>query len=498
MWKTGDNIYANKVQVIAGPDKTLQRPENGIKCAKSRAKWGEHMEGQTIVAVATPPGQGGIAVVRLSGPKSVEIASKIFVPQNARRIINKMPGYTAAYGEIRHLDRRVDDGVLLLFRAPASFTGEDVVELSCHGGTAVTGAVLEACVHAGAQPAGPGEFTRRAYENGKLSLTQAEAVMELVSAEGRQAASLAGDGLAGALHRTVLGTKERLVTLAGHLAAYVDYPEEDVEELTEGRFLQVVETERKNLENMINGYQRGMVLRQGVRAAIVGSPNVGKSTIFNLLAGFDRSIVTQVAGTTRDVVREQVQIGGILLHLADTAGLHETEDVVEQEGIRRSGRELEQASLVIAVFDGSQPFGEQERQLAEQCAGRLALGVVNKNDLPQIIDENTLNNAFKKLVFISALDDKSVETLENAIWELLEIAPAQAGSELIANQRQLAAAVEARDALAEAQAALAAGYSLDAAGVCLDDTLQALARLSGEDVSEAVIEEVFSKFCVGK
>ncbi len=320
----------------------------------------------------------------------------------------------------------------------------------------------------------------------------------MVSAEGRQAASLAAHGLDGALHRRIAEIRGRLLDLAAHLTAYVDYPEEDVEELTGEQFSWVVDSEMKNMEKLIDSYQDGAILRHGIQAVIVGSPNVGKSSLFNLITGYDRSIVTQEAGTTRDVVREQVQLGRVLLNLADTAGIHASDNAVEKEGIRRSGLEVERASLVIVVFDGSMPFGEEERQLAMRCAGKTALCVVNKNDLPQIITEKELRPYFSHIIWVSALRQNTVEVLENAIFERLQMHMPQEGSLLIANQRQLAAAVAARDALAGAGQALGAGYPLDVAGVHLDEALRALAQLTGEDVTDSVLDEVFSKFCVGK
>ena len=253
-------------------------------------------------------------------------------------------GYTALFGHFVDREEAFDEGVALFFRAPHSYTGEDVVELSCHGGSAVARRLVEACLAAGAQPAAPGEYTRRAFLNGKLGLTQAEAVMDLIAADGRQGAALANAALGGALAKKINAQKAQLTALQAHLAAWVDFPEEDVPELDPAHLRIVLGAVREELDGLIRSYDAGAVLREGVDCAIVGRPNAGKSTLLNLLAGFDRAIVTPVAGTTRDVVEQAVQLGDIRLNLFDTAGLRETEDAIEAEGIRRSWKKLEEAA----------------------------------------------------------------------------------------------------------------------------------------------------------
>ena len=328
------------------------------------------MQDSTIAAIATAPGAGGIAVVRLSGPESYAVAARVFRPANPDRTVAGAKGYTALFGTFLEGEDAFDEGVALFFRAPHSYTGEDVVELSCHGGSAVARRLVESCIEAGAAPAAPGEYTRRAFLNGKLSLTQAEAVMDLVSADGRQGAALANASLGGALARKIAAEKEALTSLQAHLAAWVDFPEEDVPELDETHLQAVLGSVKDELDVLIRNYDAGAVLREGVDCAIVGRPNAGKSTLLNLLAGFDRAIVTPVAGTTRDVVEQAVRLGDIRLNLFDTAGLRDTEDVIEAEGIRRSWKKLDEAGLVLAVFDGSEPLTREDLALARKCAGR--------------------------------------------------------------------------------------------------------------------------------
>lgn len=456
------------------------------------------MEQQTVAAIATPPGRGGIAVIRLSGPQSYAVAAKVFAPQSSNKKIEETKGYTALFGRFLNGQRVIDEGIALCFRAPHSYTGEDVIELSCHGGEEVSAELLAACLQAGAFPAGPGEFTKRAVLNGRLSLTQAEAVMDLISATSRQGVAAAEAALGGALYRAIDEQRKNLTNLAGHLAAWVDYPEEDVPALTEEEFLSGVQTAQAALQKLIDGYDAGSILLRGVRAAIVGSPNVGKSTLFNLLSGFERAIVTPVAGTTRDVVRESIRLGGITLHLADTAGLRTTQDVVETEGIKRSYDEMNLASFVVAVFDGSQPLGEEEMELARRCEGRPALGIINKSDLGTVVQPAQLQPYFTRVVLVSAKDATAKEQVEEAALAILKVENVDIDAPMLANERQLSAAVAARDALAAAQKTMQEGFTFDAAGVYLEDALNALSALSGESASEAVIEDVFSRFCVGK
>lgn len=454
----------------------------------------------TICAIATPPGEGGIAVVRISGPNAFGLAEKVFRPIDSRRKVAAAKGYTAMFGHFLQGDREMDETVALFFRAPHSYTGEDVVELSVHGGGAMAKCLVECLITAGAAPAGAGEFTRRAFENGRISLTQAEAVMDIISAGGRQGAALGLAALDGALAREIAAVQESLTALASHIAAWVDYPEENVPELADGELSGTLQRNLDVLERLIRGYDAGAVLRRGVDAALLGRPNVGKSTLLNLLAGFERAIVTPVAGTTRDVVEQAVILGesGIRLNLFDTAGLRVTEDIVEAEGIRRSYRKLEEAGLVLAVFDGSEPLTEQDLELCRRCQGKPALALVNKNDLTQALDVTALQPYFQKILPIVATDAASRTALERAVSDLLGVTGFDPGAASLSGQRQLSAATRARDALKEAMEAADMGFGLDAVGVCIEDSLDALYALTGEKADEAVIEQVFSRFCVGK
>lgn len=459
----------------------------------------------TICALATPPGAGGIAVVRVSGPEAYAVVGEIFTPRNPAKQVAEAKGYTAMLGHYHLRGEEMDETIALFFRAPHSYTGEDVIELSVHGGNAMAQGLLEALYLAGAAPAGPGEFTRRALENGRMSLTQAEAVMEIISAEGRQGAALAKSALDGALARRIAGIQAALQTLAAHLTAWIDYPEEDVPEVSQAELIATLSEQKGTLDQLIAGYGAGAVLRRGVDCVLLGRPNVGKSTLLNLLAGFDRAIVTPIAGTTRDVLEQAVMLGdtGIRLNLFDTAGVREVGadgDAIEAEGIRRSWRKLDEAGLVLAVFDAAQPLSDDDLELARRCQGRPAIAVLNKQDLAGETDvpRGTLEPYFKKIVPMCARDAVGLQALTDAVADLLGTAQLDPEAAQLCSARQLAAATRARDALAEAIAARQNGFGLDAAAVCLTDALQALFDLTGENASDATIEEVFETFCVGK
>lgn len=453
---------------------------------------------RTIAAIATPPGEGGIAVIRISGTDAHQIAEKVFCPINSNRKLQDAKGYTALFGHFVWKGKKCDEVVALSFRAPHSYTGEDVVELSCHGGNTAPLLLLQACIESGAEPAGPGEFTRRAFENGRITLTQAEAVMDMISATGKQGAAMAAAALDGALAKRIDCLRTKLTALAGHLAAWIDFPEEDVPELEQNTLQETLCYCIDQLQQLVDSYGVGAVLRRGVDTVIVGSPNVGKSTLLNLLAGFERAIVTPIAGTTRDIVEQQVQLGQVRLNLFDTAGIRETQDIVEAEGIRRSYKKLEQAGLILAVYDASRPICEEDILLAQKCQEIPALAILNKNDLEKQFESEKLKPYFQYMVEISAKEDSFFPSLSKSIEQVLGVCNINPDAGILASQRQLDAANQALSALKEAISAQQQGLDLDAVGVCVDDALYALYQLTGEQASEAVVDEVFSTFCVGK
>ena len=452
----------------------------------------------TIAAISTAMSASGIGIIRISGENAMDVISRIYRSKGGKKKIKEVPTHTIHYGYIYDGEELIDEVLVMIMHAPRTFTGEDTVEIDCHGGVYAMQRVLDTVLKNGAEIAEPGEFTKRAFLSGRISLTQAEAVMDLINATSRQAAAAAAAAMEGALYAKIKSVQENLVSLAGHIAAYTDYPEEDVPELSMGALEASLGCAKAALDKLIAGYDAGAVLRRGVDTAIIGSPNVGKSTLLNLLSGFERAIVTPVAGTTRDVVEQEIQLAGVRLLLADTAGIRDTDDLVEAEGIRRSYRHLERAGLVLAVFDGSAPLSPADLSLAEKCAGRPAVAILNKTDLPQQADEESLRPYFSTVVNISAKDAAFLPAVEQAVTDALHLAEADPDAGLLANERQLAAARTAQAALADALEAVNGGYTLDAAGVCVDDALRALYELTGENAGDDVIDEVFSRFCVGK
>lgn len=457
----------------------------------------EKKRGETIAAISTAQAPGGIGIVRISGLQARQVADRVFRSPKGKKVADAA-GYTALYGWVFAGEEKLDEAIALVFAAPASYTGEDVVELSCHGGVFVMRRVLEAVLAAGASPAGPGEFTKRAFLNGKLGLTEAEAVMQVISAQGTQAARAARAGKEGALEKRIVHIRERLIDAAAHLAAWADYPDDDVPQVDEPSLLSALQICRGELEKLLKQFDAGRAVREGVDTAIVGRPNVGKSTLMNLLAGCERSIVTQYAGTTRDVVEDTVVLGDVLLRLADTAGIRQTNDPVESIGVDMARSRMQSAQLVLAVFDASEPLIQEDRELMESLQGVPAVAVVNKTDLEPKVDMEALRRAFSQVVSISARNGEGLEALEEACAQVLETASLNPAEGMLYTERQRDDARQALDCTEEAVAAIEAGMTLDAVTVSVEGAVSALLELTGERATEAVVDSVFAQFCVGK
>ena len=451
-----------------------------------------------IAAISTPSGAAGLGVVRLSGADALSVAGQVFRPADSARAVEKLTGYTAAYGHVYDPDGDIDECVALVFRAPHSYTGEDVVEFSCHGGTYLLQRTLRACLAAGARPAGPGEFTRRAFMNGKMDLTQAESVMGLIAADGQLAARTALAAREGAVYRRLAAVQDALLGVAAQFGAYIDYPDEDIPDLAPAALAATVAEAAAAIRALLVTFDAGRVLREGIDTAIVGSPNVGKSTLMNCLAGCRRSIVTAMAGTTRDVVEETVRLGDVTLRLADTAGIRATADTVESVGVELARQRMEQAALVIAVFDGTVPLTDEDRALARSLRGRTAIAVVNKADKPIVADTPWLQEQFQWVVTLSAKEEQGVDALAAAVAEATGVGRLDAAQPVLTTERQRQCAATALTCLQEAAAALEGGMTLDAVSVSIDGALNAILELTGQRATEAVVDRVFADFCVGK
>lgn len=456
------------------------------------------MTGTTIAAISTPQAEGGIAVIRISGDKALEIADKVFCAVSGR-LPSEMKGYTCAYGHAVKDGEVIDEGVLTVFRAPKSYTGEDVVEISCHGGIYVSRRTLRAVIEAGAVPAQAGEFTKRAFEFGKISLIEAEAVMDIISADSERELRFARSLQEGAVYRRIRKIIDKIVEVLGALAAWADYPEDDIPEVEPMTLRKNLTEIRSDLVKTINTGDYGRIIKEGVSAVIIGRPNVGKSTLFNLLNGCERSIVTDIAGTTRDVVEESIRLGDITLRLWDTAGLRETDDVIEKIGVNIAKERLERADLVLAVFDGTEPLHHEDHELLMKLKGKRTIAVINKIDKTSesTLKENMFGQ-FERCIGMSAKEGTGLEDLREAIEEMFyngEVTPEMG---ILSNERQLECARAAERSVSLALEALEAGENLDAVTVLLDEAAEELMNLTGERVSEKVVEDVFSRFCVGK
>ena len=452
---------------------------------------------KTIAAIATANGLGGIGVIRISGEKALAVAESVFRSVTDRKI-TEMKGYTAAYGKVCDEDEVIDEAVALVFRAPHSYTGEDVVELSCHGGLYVTKRVLRAVLKNGAEPAQAGEFTKRAFLNGKTGLMEAEAVMNIISARGAQSARAALSCMDGKLRQRIDKVRLSLVNTAAHLAAWADYPEEDIPEVDTKHLAQTLKDCQQELQSLLNSYDAGKIMREGVDTVIAGRPNVGKSTIMNLLSGCERSIVTSVPGTTRDIIEETVLLGEIPLRLSDTAGIHSTEDPVEKIGVEKARNRLRQAGLILAVFDASRPLSDDDKQLINLLSEAPALAIINKTDLPVQLSTDYITEHIPHVVFLSALTGSGTEELEKQVADIVGTSRLDASQGILANERQREAAAKTLDSVKEAAEAMTAGLTLDAVTVIIEEAIDNLLALTGERVTDAVVEQVFSHFCVGK
>lgn len=451
----------------------------------------------TIAAVSTPNAMGGIAVIRISGEDALKVAERIFSPYGNKKVAD-MSGYTCAYGIAHDGGERLDNCILTVFRAPHSYTGEDIAELSCHGGLYVTKKVLRAALKNGAVNAEAGEFTKRAYLNGKLDLTQAEAVMDIISAKGERELKMAESLREGAAFRKAEKCSSVLLKILGDLAAWADYPEEDIPEVKPEVLSEELKEVRDELRSLVRNYDSGRILREGVATAIIGRPNVGKSTLFNCLSGCERSIVTEIAGTTRDIIEESVRIGDITLRLSDTAGIHETDDVIEGIGVDMAEKMIDKSELVIAVFDGSCPLTEDDLYLINKINKNKTIAVINKNDVEQLIDTSLLADKIKHIVYISARESKGVDELRRNIEEIFRLNEADFDTATAANERQKRCVDKALEGVENAISSLEIGEMLDAVNVLIDEAEQSLLELTGKKVTEAVVDEVFSRFCVGK
>lgn len=452
----------------------------------------------TIAAIATIQAPSAIGIVRLTGPDTRRILDGVFAPANGRPMSAQTPR-KLVFG--RALDRSggvIDEALAVLFPGPNSYTGEDCAEIHCHGSPVVLDEVLAAAFARGARQARGGEFTQRAFLSGRMDLIQAESVADLIDAESAGAARNAVGQLQGRMSRSVGGIYDALMDVVSRFYAIVDYPDEEIEPLQQAQIEQTLAESAERLDALLATFSRGRLLKSGVPAVILGKPNAGKSSLLNALLGYDRAIVTDIAGTTRDTVEEKVLVGSVLLRLCDTAGIRDAADTVERLGVERAQQAAQRAELALLVLDGSAPLTrEDEEAIAAARRARRMLVLVNKADLPQMLDTAALRVRFGEVIPLSARSGAGVDALCRAVEELFAGGETPRG-ELLTNARQAESAQRALDAVRRAEQALRSGLSPDAVLTDAEEALEALAEFSGKRVRDDLVATIFSRFCVGK
>ncbi|HZG84899.1 tRNA uridine-5-carboxymethylaminomethyl(34) synthesis GTPase MnmE [Paenibacillus sp.] len=458
------------------------------------------MTEDTIAAIATPLGEGGIAVIRISGPRAVDIAESVF---RSKVKLTKAESHTVHYGHVVSpaTGERIEEALATVMRAPRSYTAEDVVEVSCHGGIVSVKKVLDAILDRGARLAEPGEFTKRAFLNGRIDLAQAEAVIDLIRSKSDRAFTIALKQAEGVLSRRVKALRHVLIETMAHIEVNIDYPEHDVEELTNAFIREKCEAALEEIETMLRTAEEGKLLREGIETAIVGKPNVGKSSLLNALAQDNRAIVTDIPGTTRDVIEEYVTVGGIPLKLLDTAGIRETSDVVERIGVERSRSAIASADLILFVVNGHEELSEEENALMDELAGRQTIVIVNKMDLEPKIDWNALYERVpeERVVRLSAREGEGLDRLGKAIGALFFSGSIESSDiTYVSNVRHIHLLKQAKGALLEALDGVAAQMPIDMVQIDVRRAWEQLGEMIGDAVSDSLIDQIFSQFCLGK
>ena len=451
-----------------------------------------------IAAIATGNVRSAIGIIRVSGDGAIDSVSKVFRPKKYLRM-EDVPSGRLVYGEFISAGGQVIDLCLCtVSRAPHSYTGEDTAEIQCHGSPVVMSEGLRALFDAGARQATPGEFTKRAFLNGKLDLTAAEAVIDIIDAETADAAKNAAGQLSGAVVRKTDAIYSSLINISAHFHAVVDWPDEDIEDFQAENYIEVMRSAERKLSKLLETFTRGRILREGVRCAIIGRPNVGKSSLLNAILGYDRAIVTDIAGTTRDTIEEKAVVGGVLLRLTDTAGLRDTADDIERIGVLRAEQAAEEAELVIGVFDGAYALtNEDERTLEYLKNSEKAIAVVNKDDLPREVDFEKISAASNDPIIISAVTGEGIAALGERVRTIFGNNQPPTG-EILTNERQANEVRRARDAIISALNAMETGFTSDIILTELEEGIDALSSISGKNFRENIIDNIFTRFCVGK
>lgn len=454
----------------------------------------------TIVSISTAPGIGGIGIIRMSGEKSFEILDKIFKPKTSQKI-EDIKGYTIKYGHIVENNEIIDEVLVSYFKAPRSYTTENVCEINSHGGNVVVKKILEICLKNGAELAEPGEFTKRAFLNGRIDLAQAESVIDVINAKSDKEAKSGIKQLEGYLSKEIKGIKQEILDVLVNIEVTIDYPEYDTPEVQEKEIAQMLESVGKKLKKLEKSFDNGKIIKDGIKTAIIGKPNAGKSSLLNAILKEDRAIVTDIAGTTRDTIEEFVTINGIPLNLVDTAGIREASDEVEKIGVEKSIKQANDADLIIAIFDSSKDLEEEDIEILNLIKGKKSIILLNKSDLNSKINENDdrFTSITENILRISALNKYGIDELYEKIAELFNLNEINLDNEiLITNIRHKNIISKSLENVNKAKEALEINMPIDIITIYIKEILEDLGEITGEVVTEDIINEIFSKFCLGK
>lgn len=455
-------------------------------------------EFDTIAAISTPIGEGGISIVRMSGEDAVKIANKVFKGAN----LTEVSTHTIHYGHIVDPESKkvIDEAMVTVLRAPKTFTREDIVEVNCHGGIVVTNHILQILLANGARMADPGEFTKRAFVNGRIDLTQAESVMDIVRAKTDKARQVAVGQLAGGLLEKIRAMRKEILDTLANVEVNIDYPEYDADQITADQMAKTSKDVIAEIDKLLNTAQEGTILRNGLATAIVGQPNVGKSSLLNYLTKSDKAIVTDVAGTTRDTLEEYVSVKGVPLKLIDTAGIHHTEDKVEKIGVERSQKALQQADLVLLLLDGSKNLADEDKALIEETKNKKRIIILNKMDIGQKINVQEMKKLTNsEVISTSILKQVNLDELENLIKKLFFSGITNSNDQiLVTNQRQSGLLAKAKKQLEDVISAVEDGVPVDIAQIDFNGAWDTLGEITGDSAPDELINALFSQFCLGK
>ena len=454
----------------------------------------------TIAAIATPGSGAGIGVIRISGENAVEVAEKIFRPKNKNKRLSEQPTYTIHYGNIVDGEELLDEVIVLLMRGPHSYTAEDTVEIDCHGGTFVMRKILELVIRNGARPAEPGEFTKRAFLNGRIDLSQAEAVMDVIEAKNQYALQSSIGQLKGSLLEKIREMREKILYEIAYIESALDDPEHISLDGYPVELGEKVDNLLKMTGDLLKSSQNGRVLREGIRTVIVGKPNAGKSSLMNVLVGSNRAIVTDMAGTTRDILEEQIQLKGLSLNIVDTAGIRKTDDPVEQIGVERAKKAMQDADLILYVVDSSADLDENDEEIISFLQDQNAIILLNKADLPSALTVEKMQERLKKpTVSISALEETGMDELSDLIETMFLSGEISFNDQVyLTNVRHQAAMEQVQESLMKVKESISLGMPEDFFSIDLMDAYESLGSIIGESVGEDLVNEIFSKFCMGK